>query len=262
MPWRTLEESDLDAETFDALLANEIPLIRLPHFLSSDECDAFAGAVEALKDSMTMYAGTGAAAGFFGVSQYQYRQGDGDKDGYFAAVAPTKKQLSALFAATVDPLTRLRDVLATLGMSIAAATEDGYGEYFPCIIRFATGGLFRHYDYAPFNTPGWSIAEIDAQLTWNLYIQEALSGGQTVVYNWPASACAPGDENAKMGVLDDDARDDVATVRFRPTMGDIVFFNSRNAHQVVRGKASDSHNRISIGSFIGRRPDGHLVTWG
>ena len=60
------------------------------------------------------------------------------------------------------------------------------------------------------------------------------------------------------------ARDIVAgapSLRYRPTAGDVVLFNTRNPHEVAGGTAVGDGSRISIGSFVGRMPDGRLVMW-
>ena len=49
-------------------------------------------------------------------------------------------------------------------------------------------------------------------------------------------------------------------LRYRPTAGDVVLFNTRNPHEVSGGPAGDAE-RISIGSFVGRLADGQLVLW-
>ena len=47
---------------------------------------------------------------------------------------------------------------------------------------------------------------------------------------------------------------------FHPSEGELIFFNVRNPHEVSPGLDGE-RSRVSIGAFVGRMPDGSLVTW-
>jgi hypothetical protein len=263
MSWVTHDELELSADALAALLANEIPAIRIQGFASAAECDAFSAAVAAsehMRDYTTVKPG---AAGYIGVSQIEARQAPGGKPGYFARIPDQLAALEALQAESFDALERFMETLAECAPAgVGIAHEPGHGDYFPCIVRRASGGLHRHYDYAGDNSPDWAIGAVDAQITWNLYTQSTAAGGETEVFNQPGRAAERGDARARKGIPLDDLAPDAESVVFAPTAGDIVLFNSRNPHEVRAGHGADGRARIAIGSFVGRLPGGRLVLWG
>jgi hypothetical protein len=257
--WRTREESDLTPETLRALLENEIPLIRIP-FATREECDALAASLGRFED-MTRIKNVAAPAAYIGVNLIAYRQGRDRKQEYFAEVPAAVERLQGIFAQAFDPYRRMLDLLAANhGGPVGTAVEEGFGEYCPIIVRHASGGLHMHCDYAPYNSPRWAVGEIDAQITWNLYVQEVESGGETSVHNFEWTP-PPGDAEAAQRGLPGELPDDVESITFAATQGDVVLFNSRNPHSVAGGVGSDGHHRIAAGSFVGRHPDGRLISW-
>lgn len=200
---------------------------------------------------------------YVGVSQFEYRQGGDLIDEYFAEVQTVRPVIKQIFARSFDPLQRIVSLLKeTTGRRVRVAREDGYGEYCPIIIRYASAGLHLHSDFAPYNAPGWAIGAVDAQITWNLYVQVTQSGGVTTLYNFPWTASD--DETSRRGLPPDDLEDrsDIDSFTFTPVTGDVVFFNPRNPHKVAAGEFTTGANRISIGSFVGRLPSGELILWG
>jgi hypothetical protein len=144
---------------------------------------------------------------------------------------------------------------------VGVAEEDGYGPYCPCVIRYATAGLHLHSDFAPLNSPGWDIAAIDAQITWNLYTQTTETGGETTIVHHRWEPATPEDGRRGLPPSDLAATPQNESFSFRPAKGDVIFFNPRNPHKVAAGDASRGSNRISVGSFVGRHPDRGLIMW-
>jgi hypothetical protein len=257
--WQTRDEASLTPETLQKLFDNEIPLIRIP-FAARDECDALAKSLGRFED-MVRVKNVEAPSAYIGVNLIAYRQGEDRKDEYFAAVPAAAERQQSIFARAFDPYQRMIEQLNKVNPAGAGtAVEEGYGEYCPIIIRHASGGLHLHCDYAPYNSPNWSVGKIDAQITWNLYVQQPKSGGETTVHNlqWTPP---PGETELAQRGLPGDLPDGVESVTFSPTQGDVVFFNSRNPHSVAAGVAEEGHNRISAGSFVGRQQDGTLISW-
>lgn len=257
--WLRPREHELSAESLDALFSNQIPAIRVEGFATPDECDRFAEAV--VSAGLRAYS-IEIPAFYVGVSQFEYRQGGDHKEEYFAEVGRVAPKLEEIFSASFDPLGRMIDLLARSSRRpVQVAAEEEFGEYCPVIIRHASGGLHLHSDFAPYNSPGWSIGRIDAQITWNLYVQVTEEGGETTLLNFPWMG---GDERSSRGLPEDDLeeRPEVERFTFRPVQGDVVLFNPRNPHKVAAGRTDGSSNRISIGSFVGRTQEGPLEIWG
>ncbi len=182
------------------------------------------------------------------------------KADYFKAAEQAWADWHAVVDLAWNPLDRLIQVLAEASsVEVGVAEEPGFGKLFAGIIRKASKGIGRHSDYAPFNAPDYSIGQIDAQLGWNLFFDVPGSGGETIIYNRPWTVeVKPGEEPPMSFGLTDEVVAGADTARYAAAAGDVVIFNSRNPHEVTPGEGGD---RLQIGSFIGRRPDGSLVLW-
>ena len=253
--WSDKREHELSRESLSALLANEIPAIRVRDFATSSECAAFATAMRG--GNLRSY-GVDREIGYIGLAQYEFRWGKDKKD-YFAAVPKAFADQRAVFAQSFDAMARFIATLQAVWPAPVTLAEDEYGPYFAGIIRFASAGIDLHADYAPFNMPGYAVADITAQLAWNLFVEAPTTGGVTTVHNSPWTPTLQDDAPPKSYGL---PREDVAsaeTFDYRAAVGDVVIFNSRNPHEVSPGGAAETQGRLQIGSFVGRRPDDALV---
>lgn len=162
--WTSLREHSLTRESLEALLNNKIPAIRIKGFATTEECTAF---TQSAKQGNIKYYNVAKRIGYIGMAQYEYRW-DRPKSDYFDAVKLANADLAEVTARAFDPVQRLIDTLsAVYPHKVGAAEEPGMGRYFAGIIRLASEGVDLHADFAPFNTPDYSIRDIDAQLGWN-----------------------------------------------------------------------------------------------
>lgn len=256
--WKDQKEHSLTSETFLALLNNEIPAIRIKNFATPEECAAFS---QSAKEGNIKYYSVAKRIGYIGQAQYEYRWGR-PKSEYFEAVRKANVDLHQVIARTFDPVQRLMALLRKVyPASIGIAQEPGMGEYFAGIIRLAGEGVDLHVDYAPFNTPDYTIRSIDAQVGWNFFAEETGEGGRTTVHNAPWNPPLVPGEIPKSYALDRDIIEGAPTFTYAPTVGDVVIFNTRNPHEIGAGTPAPGKDRVSIGSFIGRMPDKSLVLW-
>lgn len=256
--WKSMEEAELSRESLAALIRNEIPAIRVRNFATPEECDSFAAAVHEVGLS---YYSVARRIGYIGMAQYEYRWGRPKQD-YFRDVPAARARQLAVFERSFDALQRLIDLLQPhTENGIAVGHEEGLGDYFAGIIRQTSDGVDLHADYAPFNAPHYLIGQIDVQLAWNFYAQEVLEGGETIVHNAPWTPDMSSGEIPQSYNLPREIVAGAPVYRFKPGKGDVVIFNSRNPHEITEGVAAPGHNRISIGSFMGRLPDRRLVLW-
>lgn len=253
--WRERREFPLNTESLAALLANEIPAIRIKAFASPDECARFAEAMRA--GSRKSYA-VDTPIEYIGISQYEFRWKHGKKD-YFDAVPKAFADQKYVFDRAFDPMSRLVDIFAGSWPVPLELAQDEYGPYFAGIIRFASSGIGLHADFAPFNMPGYAVANINAQLAWNLFVESPQTGGITTVHNAPwTPEIEPGVPPKSYG-LPPESVAGCETFQYAPTPGDVVLFNSRNPHEVSPGQSASGRGRLQIGSFIGRLPNQKLV---
>jgi len=282
--WKQVEFADLSAESLRALFDNEIPAIRIPHFFSEAECEsllktfegtAFNRVTESVKkgevsiilpddakSSNMRYTGHVTRVG---ISQSEYPWDEEAK--YFSQVATAQSVFDGAAKLGIDPIQRLMAAVQKSikgHVSIAEQTADGKTKPFFCgIVRQVNGGTYPHFDWAPFHAgKPWAIAEVNAQLSWNVFLTQPL-GGHTVIYERPwqpeLEALRKGD---KKEPYPQELLAPTACRSFvsRPMRGALVLFNSRNFHEVL---ATDegSGRRVTVSSFCGRKPNGDVIFW-
>jgi hypothetical protein len=252
--WRAAREFSLSRAALEALLANEIPAIRMSGFATAAECAGFAAA---MRTGARKAYGVDRRIGYIGMAQYEYRWGRTKAD-YFAAVPEAYADQRDVFKRSFDPLRRFMDALGEHWPAAVEIARDPEGPYFAGIIRFASGGIGLHADFAPFNMPGYGVAACDAQLAWNLFVEAPTAGGVTTIRNVPwTPAMTDGEPPPSYGLGPEAA--DGETFAYAPAVGDVVIFNSRNPHEVSPGMPAEGPGRLQIGSFVGRMPDRRLV---
>lgn len=256
--WAESKEFELTKENLIRLLDNEIPAIRIRGFASDEECAQFASAMK--KANIKTY--EKAAVGYIGMAQVEYRW-DKTKNEYFADVQGAYDDQKFVFEHSFDPIERLIKMLSDCwGGTVGIAEEEGYGKYFAGIIRFASKGIALHSDYAPFNSPGYSIEKVDSQLGWNLFVEAPEGGGITTIHNKPWTPVMDGDVPPPSYGLDRSVVEGAETFDYAAGKGDLVIFNSRNPHEISPGAEDSTYERLQIGSFIGRIPETkQLVLW-
>jgi hypothetical protein len=257
--WTELAEHELSPQTLKKVLDNRLPAVRIRDFATPQECERFA---RAAKEANMKYYSVARKIGYIGLAQYEYRWNT-PKEHYFRDVLEARAGLQPVIdRAGWDPIARLVARLQEVSdRPVGIAREEGLGVYYAGIVRSASEGVDLHADYAPFNSPAYDIGRIDAQLGWNFFAEGLQSGGQTTVHNAPwTPSVAPG-EIPKSYDLPREVVAGAPAFTYEPTPGDVVIFNSRNPHEIAGGTALPGRDRISIGSFIGRMPDGQLVLW-
>jgi hypothetical protein len=136
-----------------------------------------------------------------------------------------------------------------------AVEEDGRS-YFAGLIRAMSEGTQLHVDFAQHDAPDWCIADVDAQIAWNLYLTTGGTAGKCEIFNQQWNAC---DEVYKKSSEYGYSKDVLKTAESHivaPVVGRAVLFNCRNYHEVEE----TTNARITVGSFVGRMPD-RLVLW-
>lgn len=256
--WTSEGEFELTTENLRLLLDNRIPVIRIRGFATPEECASFTAAA---RSGNIKYYSVATRIGYIGMAQYEYRWGR-PKEEFFAAVPAASRDLQEVIArCSFDPVQRLIDCLQAVWPRPVHVAREDMGGYYAGIIRFAGDGVDLHCDWAPVNSPHYAIGRIDGQLGWNFFAEDLQSGGHTTVHN------APWDPEVKDGQIPKSYGLDRALVECAPnavyqaSAGDVVLFNTRNPHEVAGGVPRPGGSRISIGSFVGRMPDGELVLW-
>lgn len=248
------DDFELSRSNLNSLLSNEIGTIRIKNFASLDECESLLSAIS--DEDVDFYQNVDPPIGRIGITQFEANKHN--KDWYFENAHRQAAVRNKLFSKSFDPLNRLMKIINALcGFDVGIASEDDYGEYYAGLVREISQSARLHADFAPLDAPGWSIGNVDSQLTWNLFVKAPKVGGECVVYNrlW----CQQ-DEQLKSDAHYGYPHNIVSRCEskvIKPEVGELVLFNPRNFHEVML--ASDS--RFTVSSFVGKNPEGNLVFW-
>ena len=253
--WDVVQVDELSEDVLDALFANEVGGVRIANFTSADDCRAVSKAV--VSNGFDFYETLDPPLGRIGIAQYDHR---GDKAEYVRQAAIAHGTRKRIFAESVDPIPQVLDALtAAWPAKVGLAAEDAYGDYFAGIVRITVGGIKVHCDWAQHDAPGWLVGTVTSQLVWNLYYDLTEHGGETTVYQRPSTPDMESFAEGAFGFYRPDAVEDCERYVVSPQRGDVILFNSRNAHAVA--PATGSGVRISASSFVGRMPDNSLILW-
>jgi hypothetical protein len=255
--WTSYEERELTPENLALLLDNRIPAIRIRAFATQDECASFATAA---KKGRMQYYNVSDRIGYIGLAQYQYRWNK-SKEEFLADVPQARADVEEVFAASFNPVQRVMNHMRQAWSKPIEIASEGGRPYFAGIIRSTSDKIDLHVDWAPVNSPDYAIGAIDSQLGWNFFAEELESGGHTTVHNVPWNPHVEPGVIPKSYGLERQLVEGSRSFTYRPTAGDVVIFNTRNPHEIAPGTAKPGGSRVSIGSFVGRMPDGSLVLW-
>jgi hypothetical protein len=251
----------LDETSLRALLAGEVPAVRMAEFASPEECAAFCAAIrEGLAQAR---AAETARMTLIGVNFSNYA--GQSKEGYFEQVEPSYRAVGAIAArAGFDPLQRMIERLRAIWPAhVGVALEPGHGRYFAGGIKTRTSSGHLHYDFAPHTAPGFAIAGIQDQLGWNLYLDMPRSTGATTTWRRavPREAGRAGGGAARALNLDRGYVESAQSFTFQPRIGEVVIINTRYPHDIIVENAAQGETRAQTSSFIGRLPNDDLILW-
>lgn len=250
----------LDRDALDALLAGTAPAIHVAGFASADEC---AAACRAIRDpSLPRRAATTSPMDLIG-SNFSNHAGPLKSD-YFDTVPGAFADQATVFAGAFDVMGRVIESLsAAWGTPVDYAREPGpYGRYFAGGIKTRLAPSHLHFDYVPHFSPDYAIGRIVDQLSWNLFLEMPDGTGETTLYRAPVSRdTRPATTGASYTALPESAVRGAAKYVFRPRIGELVLFNTRNPHRVAVEGVEPGQCRTQVGSFIGRTPHDRLILW-
>lgn len=250
--WKSGDISSISRSSLRELFDNKIPAIRIQDFATADECKLLLS--ELSKLNMQKYKGVYPPIDRAGVTQFEAK--DQGTDSYFQDAKVARENLERIFERTFDPLDRIMKRLSTIyNTDVNFAEEDGK-VYFAGLVRTMKEGTLLHVDFAHNDAPSWCIANIDAQITWNLFLDAGKSGGECEIFNQPWQSCHEAKHMNESYGYEDVVVSGAQKVIVTPKVGDVVLFNCRNFHRV---RETDGP-RTTIGSFIGRM-DNQLILW-
>jgi hypothetical protein len=263
--WSTIDTQLLSRESLHDLLQNKVPDVRVPSFLSGDECQSLVKIIKTHQIGSyneNVYPPIGSV----GITQFDHAK---DKTGYFSKVN-NAKALQDRFRkeANIDVVDRVRNLLQQkTGLPVRIA-QDNDREYFAGLIRLINKSALLHADYGRYDGPQWEIGRITAQITWNILLKQ-VDGGESVVYDrfWQGASDDTEFKNAPPSYgYSHRAVEGRALKKMSYEEGDLHFFNSRNFHEVKALLNNAEESRYTMTSFVGLLPDSSpsgpgLIMW-
>jgi hypothetical protein len=259
----------LRSEHIERLCTGDLAAVVIPRFQPTQTCRAIVERVLAIPDEP-------APDGFRFCTSFQYDNVLIERIG-IAHIEYAKRELAAArdqyradagraAAIRQDALHGLDDPVTAVVAQLQAAWPPGARlaqergiDYFTGLVRRVTSGPV-HRDWSPADQPGWAIAEIEHQLSWNMYLEPSAVGGELFLFHrrWePEDDGRYRHGGGRVG-YDPNVVAGAATACVRPETGDLVLLNTRYYHSIGD---TQGHRRLTMSSFIGRTHDGPLILW-
>ena len=253
--WNTLNVEELDRDCWQRLVRNEIPAVVIRDFATPDECARLVERSQVI--GFGPYEKVVPPIDRVGATVFEHNGSAISL--YFAEAERVRAIQGEIFSQSFSPLERFMSRLSGIaGAPVQIAADPIHGTYSAGLIRRIENGALLHIDYAPAEHPEWWVAQVEAQLSWNLYLElDPVNPGRTHVYNreWSAKDVTfkiPDSYGYQHAVTDGAKR-----FTLHPTRGDVYIFNTRNFHEVESSKG----RRTTVTSAVGVLPDGRIVLW-
>ena len=184
----------------------------------------------------------------------------GEKSAYFAEAAKLRSLHSDLAHATSTENLRDKTIAAIAALvpeyDVGLASEGPSQLYHSGIFRSINGGTPPHCDWCPYDclTEDWILSKITCQAVFNLYLTE-VKGGATTIYDqqWTPEALRyrdPASYGYERALVEGRSK-----CVWRPEVGLLCIFNSRNIHEVGHVEEDGKGGRrIALASFMGVLP--------
>ncbi len=254
--WTESHSASFKQESMLKLFYNTLSSIVIPDFATKSECQLLYHALTNL--GFEYYISVHPPIGRIGVTQFEAKEKG--KEWYFETAAKEKEKQEAIFQISFDPIKRLADKIKRIFPThqVEIAREDQSHVYYTGLIRQINQTALIHADFAPYDGKNWKIANVIAQLAWNLCLNEPDSGGECIVYNkpWSLDTCEAHRLPNSYGYFSQVVQG-CDSIKISPTLGGAYFFNSRNFHEVKESTG----NRITISCFIGLTVDQKIIIW-
>jgi hypothetical protein len=254
--WESTVNSSATPATLDQLFSGQIAGIYIPGFLTRKESEALSQRAEELE--FKDYLNVTPRIGRVGITVFEYDSIG--KPGYFEAVAQANRRTGHLTHGICNPLERVIDWLKTIAprAQVRIAHEQNFGSYFAGLFRRIEEGTLIHVDFAPAEHPHWGVAQVQAQLAFNIYLK-CPDEEPGVVHVWKKQWEPQDDEQKIAGTYgyQPDLVENVPAAAIVPEPGMLMVINTRNYHQVSPATGV----RIAISAAIGRLPNGDIVLW-
>lgn len=236
------------------LARNEIAAIQIGQFLCEKELDAIKANME--NKSIAWYANKTNEQGRIGINATGFSHEPDGKKKYFDATPAAEEDRDEIFEGTQSPINKILEFFGN-GFDAKIATESELAEarYFAGLIRAMGAKSTLHFDYAPKQLPGWSVADADEQFGLVLYLQMPAAGGELNIYDhpWTSEDERHNNDRVEKGTFGftEGFLGDTPFASVLPLEGDLVVFKTRNFHQVDEIKSDKP--RLGLTTFMSQQ---------
>jgi len=263
--WNAVQLGPADSAEACALLPelsrNEIAAIKIGQFLCEEELGVIKRNME--DKTIAWYANKTNQQGRIGINATGYSHLPDGKKKYFDATLAAEEERDNIFEGTHNPINKILEFFSG-GFDAKIATEPELKEarYFAGLIRAMGAKSTLHFDYAPKQLPGWSVADAEEQFGLVLYLQMPTEGGALNIYDrsWTPEDERYNNDHVEKGTFGftQDFLGDTPYAAVLPSEGDLVVFKTRNFHQVDEIKSVKP--RLGLTTFMSQRL-GTLSLW-
>ena len=258
--WSTVElgpDSSTEAcDLLPVLARNEISAIKVSNFLCRKELEVINANVD--DKTIDWYPNKTTHQGRIGINATGFSHLPDGKKKYFDATPAAEEDRDEIFEGTQSTINKIIEFFGR-GFDTKIATEPELAEarYFAGLIRAMGAKSTLHYDYAPKQLPGWSVAEADEQFGLVVYIQMPDAGGELNIYDhsWTSEDEHHNKDHIEKGTFGfkEGFLRDTSYSSILPTEGDLIIFKSRNFHQVDEIKSVKP--RLGLTTFMSQIGD-------
>lgn len=258
--WVPLTADCLTSDAIDALLADEVPYVRVPRFLEPEWCaEVSRRYVEQMKNFPENKLQVGPAYLQALVRPLDLHMHLPDMSSYFARAQHEAPRVREIYRGGEDPLDKLRSMWEAAGWTCTTAAEPEGPYQQDLIWSIIDGGQQAPHVDTYQSDRQTSLSRFARRISYNIFLQAPDSGGGFVVYRRRKQsvpvvgpkgkifqAVGPEDAEQLPWVADPDYVTnlvaDVARADYEIVCGDLVIFDACNYHDVL---ANTGHRIVS-----------------
>lgn len=252
--WAPLVVDAITADEIEALMDRRVAYVHVPHFLAEDWCDEIVRRFHRAIDESPAHQSLRMGPALFDTlaKPVEMFVDSSDPAEYFNYVAEDAARIRRLYDGGEDPLDKMRHIWRDAGWREVAASEGANRPYHPdAIWGLRQAAAPPHVD-AYEHDRQIALSRYSRRLNYNVYIQNAASGGHFIIYN------AIGGDDKPRALQDAQAaailRETSEQIVHRPSPGDLVIFDAMYYHEVTQVAGADTP-RIQVHSNMLVSPD-------
>jgi hypothetical protein len=233
--WSPLVTETISTDAIEALLSRRVPYVHVPRFLEPAWCEEivrrFDAAIADLPDHQSLTMGPALLDAL--VRPIEVFVDSSNSEEYFTHVAQDAPRMRRLFIGGDDPLEKMSRAWSGAGWTRVPAAEDESRRYHPdAIWALRRASAPPHVDTYERDRQT-ALARFQRHFNYNVYMQNADSGGEFIIYNRNAADAPPGTPPALDSDLAAALLDNVERLEHRPAPGDLLIFDAMQYHEVT-----------------------------